>query len=153
MERARADALAFLKRHKTCVLATVSAEGEAHASMIYYTADDAFNVFFLTLMNSRKYAGITAHPQVAFTISTPETPQTLQIEGMATDISLDREVGKRKDAILEVLHSNDFFSPPIFKLDPAMSVVVWIKPKWIRWADYAFAKEGTDHVFKQIPIE
>ncbi len=151
--RARIDALAFLKRNKTGVLATVSGEYDAHASMIYYIADDDFNIYFLTLTSTRKYAAMTAHPQVAFTVSTTDVPQTLQIEGMAMDISLDLEVVKKKDDLFEVLNTNKWFYPPISKLDPAGSVVVWMRPTWIRWADFAFEAVGTDHVLKEIPIK
>jgi general stress protein 26 len=149
---ARKDALAFLTHHKTGVLATVSADGNAHASMVYYTADENFNVYILTLINSRKYQGLSEHPQVAFTVSTPDVPQTLQIEGMAMDISLDEDVAKKKDELFVVLNSNNWFYAPITKLDPAESVIVWIKPTWIRWADYAFEQSGNAHVLKEIPI-
>ena len=47
------DARFFLKGHNTGVLATVSATGEPHASTVYYTADDDFNVYILTLISSR----------------------------------------------------------------------------------------------------
>lgn len=151
-EQARKDALAFLKRQKTGVLATVSESGEAHASMVYYSADDNFNVYFLTLANTRKYTNITAHPQVAFVVATPEVPQTVQLEGVAMDISLDQEAGKKKEELFKVLNSNPWFYEPIAKLDPADTIVVWLRPLWLRWADYAFAESGSAHVFKEIPL-
>lgn len=150
---ARKDALAFLTRHKTGVLATVSASGDAHASMVYYTADENFNIYILTLITSRKYQGLAAHPQVAFTVSTPDIPQTLQIEGTAMDISLDEEGAKKKEELFKVLNSNNWFYAPVTKLDPAESVIIWIKPTWIRWADYAFEQSGNAHIFKEIPVE
>lgn len=152
LNNARKDALAFLMRHKTGVLATVSAEGHPHASMVYYTAEDNFDIYFLTLINSRKFEALQANPRVAFTVSAPDMPQTLQIEGMAMDISLDEEAAKKKDRLVEILDSNPWFFGPITKLDPAERVVVWIRPLWIRWADYAFAPSGNENVFKEIPI-
>lgn len=150
LDRARTDALAFLNRHKVGVLATYASEYQVHASMVYYIADDEFNIYFLTLMSTRKYKALQAHPQVAFTISTPDVPQTLQIEGMAADISLDAEAAEKKEELFKVLNSNPWFYPPASKLDPAESVVVWIRPTWIRWADFAFAAAG--QVFKEIPV-
>ena len=149
---ARIDALAFLKRHRTGVLATVSKEWEPHASAVHYTADNEFNVYVLTLMSSRKYAALSAHPGVAFTVLTEDVPQTLQMEGVAMDISLSEDAKGKKDELFEVLNKNPFFYAPITKLDPATSAVIWIQPKWIRWADYAFAKTGNDRVFKEIII-
>jgi nitroimidazol reductase NimA-like FMN-containing flavoprotein (pyridoxamine 5'-phosphate oxidase superfamily) len=151
LDRAKNDALAFLKDHKVGVLATFAGEYQVHASMVYYLADDHFNIYILTLINTRKYKALQAHPQVAFTVSSSEVPQTLQIEGMAMDISLDQEASKKKDELFAVLNSNPWFYPPPSKLDPAESVIVWVRPTWIRWADYAFAESG--HVFKEIPIK
>lgn len=152
-DRARQDAVAFLRRHKTGVLATISPNSVPHASMVYYTADDAFNIYFLTLIDSRKYSGLSANPKVAFTVSTPDVPQTLQIEGMAMDISLDQEAAKKKEELFAVLNSNPWFFAPVTKLDPAETVIVWVRPTWVRWADYAFAESGSEHVFKEIPLK
>lgn len=152
LENARKDALSFLKHHKVGVLATVSGQGEAHASMVNYVADDQFNVYIITLINSRKFKAIEAHPQVAFTIASHNVPQTLQMEGMAMDISLDEEAAKKKAELMDSLNSNPWFYGPISKLDPDDTVIVWIKPTWVRWADYAFAPVGTDHVLKEIPL-
>lgn len=150
LDRARADALTFLKNHKVGVIATFAGEYQVHATMVYYTADDEFNIYFMTFINTRKFKAIQAHPQVAFTVSTQDVPQTLQIEGMAMDISLDQDAAAKKDELLKVLNSNPWFYPPPAKLDPTESVVVWIRPTWIRWADYAFAPAG--NVFKEIPV-
>ena len=152
-ENARKDALAFLLRHKTGVLSTLSPEGRVHGSMIYYIADENFNIYFLTLSNSRKFKALQANPAVAFTVATPEVPQTLQFEGVAMDISLDEEATKKKEQLLETLNSNPWFYPPVAKLDVADTVVVWVRPTWVRWADYAFADAGSEHVFKEIPLE
>ena len=48
LDRARADALAFLKHHKVGVLATVGGGHQVIASMVYYTSDDNFNIYFMT---------------------------------------------------------------------------------------------------------
>ena len=149
-DTAQKDALAFLKRHHTGVLATVSLKGEAHASTVYYTADDDFNLYFLTLINSRKYEALCAHPQVAFTVTAADQPQTLQIEGVAMDITLDEEAAAKKEELFKVLNANPWFYPPLSKLEPADSVVVWVRPTWVRWADYAFAPTGK--VFTQIKV-
>jgi len=151
-DKARTDALAFLKRHRTGVLATAGHDNIPHASVVHYTADDKFSIYIMTLTNSRKYEALKAHPQVAFTIFTEETPQTLQIEGMAADISTSPEAGIKKDELFDVLNKNPLFYPPITKLDTHDTAIVWIQPKWIRWADYAFGEDGTDRVLKEIEI-
>lgn len=152
-ENARKDALSFLTNHKTGVLSTVSGQGHALGSMVYYVADEQFNVYILTLATSRKFGAIEEHPQVAFTVANPDIPQTLQLEGIGMDISLDEEGNQKRQELLEVLSSNPWFYGPPAKLDPAQMVVVWIRPTWVRWADYAFAPAGTEHVLKEIPLK
>lgn len=151
LDRARAEALEFLKSHKVGVLATFAGEYQVHASMVYYTSDEDFNVYLMTYINTRKFKAIQAHPQVAFTVSTPDVPQTLQIEGMAMDISVDEEASKKKEELFGILNSNPWFYPPPSKLEPADSAVVWVRPTWIRWADFAFADVG--RVFTEIPVK
>lgn len=148
----RADALAFLQRHSTGVLATAGHDNVPHASAIHYYADDSFNVYFLTLPSSRKYQSLKAHPQVSFTVIREDVPQTVQMEGMAQDISLDRDATAIREKVVAAINRNPFFYPPIAKLDPEHAVLVWIKPTWIRWSDFAFAENGTDRVFKEISI-
>ncbi len=151
-DRARQDALSFLKRHTTAVLATISPAGEPHASMIFYVADNNFNIHFLTRVDTRKFEAIKLNPHVAITVATADIPQTLQIEGVARSIALDDTVTSMKPQIFEVLNSNHWFHAPITKQDPTMPHEIRIEPTWIRWSDYAFEQEGNEHVFKEIPI-
>jgi hypothetical protein len=71
---------------------------------------------------------------------------------MAMDISLDKEASKKRRELFNVLSSNPWFYGPITKLDLATTILVWIRPTWIRWGDYAFQEQGTEHVLKEIPI-
>ncbi len=153
LAHARQDALAFLKHHKAGVLATVSAEGAPHATTVYYVCDEDFNIYILTLANSRKFAAIQAHPEVAFTVSVPDVPQAIQIEGIASDISMDEGVKHKRQELFGVLSSNNWFYGPITKMDPADAMVVWIRPTWVRWSDYAFAEAGNSNVLIELPLK
>ena len=152
MRKSRVDALAFLKRNRIGILATAGHDNVPHASAVHYVADDEFNVYFITLPSSRKYKALNAHPQVAFTVIREDAPQTIQIEGMAKDITHDRETAAKKKMISEALNANPFFFAPITKLDLEELAIIWLRPTWIRWADYAFAQYGTNRVFKEIPV-
>ena len=150
--RTRCDALTFLKRHHTGVIATVDQNTIPHASTVHYWVDDNFNIYFVTLPSSRKYKALTAHPHVAFTVTREDTPQTVQIEGIAKDVTLDSDAQKKKGQIMAIMDTNPFFFAPITKLDPEKKVVIVIQPTWIRWADYAFSKYGTARVFKEVQM-
>lgn len=147
------DALAFLKRHRTGFLATAGHDNKPHLSAVHYVCDDKFNIYFMTLRTSKKFEALSAHSEVAFTIATEDVPQTLQIEGKAMDISSSNESGSKKDELFEVLNKNPNFYPPISKMDTADTAIVWIQPTWIRWADYAFAQDGNENVFREIKLQ
>jgi nitroimidazol reductase NimA-like FMN-containing flavoprotein (pyridoxamine 5'-phosphate oxidase superfamily) len=149
----RVDALSFLKAHKTGVLATVSRDYKPHASLVNYICDENFNIYFMTLRESRKFQALSAHSEIAFTIATEGVPQTLQIEGKAMDISSSEEAASKKDELFELLNKNSTFNPPMSKMDIGEPAIVWIEPTWIRWADYAFGEDGNEKVWKEIDIK
>jgi len=153
MEKASAEALAFLKAHKAGVIATVSREGRPHASAVYYTADDKFSIYFLTLASSRKYAAALANPWAAFVVGTQDIPQTLQIEGPLTEIRRREDADNHASDLIDALTSTGSYYAPITKLDPADTVLMWLQPKWIRWADYTSPLNGDKNIFTEIPVE
>ena len=68
------------------------------------------------------------------------------------DITVDEEAAKKKEELIKVLNSNLWFWRPITKLYQAEVIVAWLRPMWVRWADYAFADAGSSNVFKEITI-
>lgn len=153
IEKASAEALAFLRAHKAGVVATISREGHPHASAVYYTCDDTFSIYFLTLASSRKYMAASANPWAAFVVGTQDIPQTLQIEGPISELKGNEETQVRIAELMKVLISNGTYYAPITKLDPADTVLMWIQPKWIRWADYSSPLSGDKNIFTEIPVE
>jgi nitroimidazol reductase NimA-like FMN-containing flavoprotein (pyridoxamine 5'-phosphate oxidase superfamily) len=153
IEKASAEALAFLRAHKAGVVATLSREGHPHASAVYYVCDDKFSIYFLTLASSRKYAAALANPWAAFVVGTQDIPQTLQIEGPISEVRPGDEARHQVAELMKVLTSNSTYYAPITKLDPADTVLMWIQPKWIRWADYSSPLSGNKNIFTEIPVE
>jgi len=149
--QARTAALAFLQSNQAGVLSTVSPEGKPHGSVIYYVADDAFNIYFLTKINSRKYRAMQAQPAVAFTIGRLDKPQTLQIEGIAEELRSTEEQAAHVPDLLHKLTETNQRAIPIAKMD-AEVVVMWIQPKWVRWGDFTVPALGNDQLFTEISL-
>ncbi|HEY4520813.1 MAG TPA: pyridoxamine 5'-phosphate oxidase family protein [Candidatus Paceibacterota bacterium] len=149
-EQKRAAALQFLKSHTAGVLASVGEGGKPHASVVYYTTDDSFSIYFVTLASSRKYQALKAHPWAAFVVGTQAMPQTLQIEGPVVELTQDEDKGKHLPDLLHRLTSNATYFAPITKMDPADIVVMWMEAKWIRFADYAQPLSGNANVFTEL---
>jgi general stress protein 26 len=151
MAAIRADALTFLKANRAGVIATVSPEGKPHESVVYYVTDDRFNIYFLTKIDSRKYTSIKANPAVAYTIGQLDTPKTLQIEGVAAEMMSNEDKKAHVPDIMEMLSKNNPSYLPIAKMDSEV-VLMWIEPKWIRWADFSVPAIGNENVFTDIPL-
>ncbi len=146
----RDTALAFLKANDAGVLATVSPEGKPHARLVYYTSDESFNIYFITLASTRKVADIGANPQVAFTVSTVETPQALQLEGIATDLTDTATNDPLIVAFIQKLIPKKPYGIPLEHLDAAVIRIFKITPDWVRFGDFTYG-DGTDRVLTEIP--
>ena len=82
----RQDLLAFLKRHKLAVQASVSASGMPQAAVVGIVVSDAFEVFFDTLDSSRKCQNLRRDPEVALVVGWDlDEGRTLQLEGTADE--------------------------------------------------------------------
>lgn len=149
---ARAEALAFAQSHTAGVLATVSKDYAPHASVVYFVADDSFNIYFLTKRGSRKYAAMMAHPQVAFTLGRQEIPQTLQIEGVASELTGTEDQDAHVPDLMNVLAQQKPGMVPAGKMDGDLAVM-WLQPKWIRWGDFSKAALGNENLFFDIPVD
>ena len=152
-DRARLDALAFIKRHKTGVLSTVSAQGDARSRIVYYVCDEQFHIYFSTLASTRKVADLAGNHRASFVVATEDVPQTIQLEGVVSEITDEQKIERELAPLVEVLMSNTTFHLPTLKLDQGEIKLMEFTPTWIRWADYAFAEKGTEHVFIEIPAQ
>ncbi|HWU24742.1 MAG TPA: pyridoxamine 5'-phosphate oxidase family protein [Candidatus Paceibacterota bacterium] len=148
----RDEALSFLVNHDVGVLATASNDGQPSSRMVYYTCDDSFNVYFITLKNTRKVAQIKINPKVAFVVSETGTPHTIQIEGEAQDMSATATNDALVTDFIKRLASHKQFGIPLTHLDASELVFYKISPTWIRWGDFTFGT-GTDTVLTQLAVE
>ena len=149
MKEKRDDALSFLLQGETGVLATVSREGTSRARLVYYTADDAFNVYFITLANTRKMDDLAVHPEVSFVVSETDIPHTLQIEGTVTDLTETATNDPLLVNFMNMLASKKSYGVPLAHLDTGVIRFFKLTPTWVRWGDFTLG-EGTDAVLTEI---
>jgi len=150
MNDTKADALAFLASNKTGVLSTISKEGNPHARLVYFACDEALNIYFMTMLNTRKAGDISAHPHVAFTVSTVEVPKTLQLEGLAEDVTDSPVADSTVEAIFKNLQSNGQYFAPLARMDRGDIRFYRISPTWVRFGDFTHG-HGSEEVFSKIP--
>lgn len=139
----------FLTENSVGVLATVAPDGTPRARTVYYAANDSFEIFLLTLAGTRKVEDINAHAQVAFVVSDPALPATLQIEGTLSaqpdTAAIDPMVSRLMDTLMQ--HGDSF--APVTHLDQQNILFYKLTPSWIRFGDFSKG-QGTDEVFSVI---
>ena len=143
------EALSFLEAHTTGVVATVSSEGKPRARLVYYTCDDSFNVYFVTLANTRKAADLAANPHAAFVVSETDAPRTLQLEGAIADLTDTATIDPTLADLVSTLMSNTRYGAPLARFDTAKLKFFRLTPDWVRWGNFTFGR-GTDAVLTQI---
>ncbi len=156
-EQKKLDALAFLKAHKTGVLATLSPQHTPHARLVYYASDDSFKIYFLTLSNTQKAEDISRDAHGAFVVAAEEVPQTLQISGTIEDLTNSAIVDPVVTELFEHLKSNDTYHAPVTRFDAGKVLFYCLTPTSIRWGDFTEG-HSTEEVFTDIdsaqsPIE
>ena len=114
----KAFSLEFLRKKEnlTAVIATSTKDGKPHAAVIYYYVDDAFNFYFLTAHNTRKYKTLIQNPHISFTIGFGF--QYITIQGWGTAHILEKNSDVENEIILNInnrLHANDYHWP-IFQI-------------------------------------
>jgi len=77
--------LAWLKKHKYCVIAT-SFEGEPWAATVDYIVDDNLNIYIATNPNSLKFKNLIKNPVVCLVIDGQSREGTLQMQGTASPL-------------------------------------------------------------------
>lgn len=147
---ARHAAQQFLADRKEGVLATTGPDGNPQASLVYYIADEDFNIYLLTLSASRKYMNVQKHPHVAFTVAETQAPQTVQLEGVAEEVPVDTPAAQDTVAeLMQVLSSGSHY-PPLTKMDPSRVVLLRITPTSVRWGDFMYSGHGSENVFHNV---
>jgi general stress protein 26 len=145
----RGDALSFLVNHMLGVLATISDEGTPRARTIYYTCDDSFNIYFITLANTRKAQDIQKNPHAAFVVSEQDIPRTIQVEGTISDLTDTATIDPVLSDFVEVLMSQKTYGIPLTRFDTSVLKFFKLTPTWVRWGDFTIG-QGTKNVLTEV---
>jgi pyridoxine/pyridoxamine 5'-phosphate oxidase len=78
----RAELLAFLRRYRIAVEATVDWDGVPQAAVVGIAVNDELEIIFDTLATTRKYANLRVNPRVALVVGW-DHEATAQIDGVA----------------------------------------------------------------------
>jgi uncharacterized protein len=136
---------AFLAEHNTMTLATTNADNAPQAAAVFYAADEALNLVFVSSPNSRHSQNLAQRPHVAVTIQSDnqawQVIQGLQIEGTAhmiegaADLARAVRVYAGRFEFLRGLLGGDTSGPAGLRGPLASSRFYVLRPTWIRLID------------------
>lgn len=137
----------FLKSHPVGVLSTVN-DGKPWGSAIYFVADEEYNCFFITRVDTFKYKNIDKNPDVALTIADAEEQTTVQLSGKISKVPANQlmEVAFHKLASVQP-KADSGWAPPIMKIHKGDYMVLQITPDSLQYANYKESTTDLHHKF------
>lgn len=126
----KAQVADFLNAHRKAVFATVDADGSPHTSLMLYTIDDAFNVYFGTRRAFRKFQQIMANRRVSLSVI-EEVLDPLQVVDIRGEAEL-LDAGERAEWFAHFKARN----PSKYYVEEAEDYEMFrLRPTMIRWLD------------------
>jgi hypothetical protein len=136
---------AFLAEHNTMTLATSGTNNAPQAAAVFYAADEALNLIFVSSPNSRHSLNLTQRPHVAATIQADnqawQTIQGVQVEGTAHMVDGAAELVRavqvyvRRFEFLRDLLDGATSGPAVLRGPLASSRFYVLRPTWMRLID------------------
>lgn len=141
----RTSIQAFLAEHTTMTLATVGEDGAPQAAAVFYAADEALDLFFLSSPTTRHSVNLARRPRVAASIQADNQAwqmiRGLQIEGAARALEGVAETAHAMrvyagqfDFLRSLLDGVDG-GPSALRGPLASSLFYVLRPAWIRMVD------------------
>ncbi len=127
------------------VISTVNPLNKPESSTVYYMSNDALDIYFITRSESRKYKNIQKNPNVSFVISNEYPPQTIQLEGSASEVTDPDEQLKYYD-LLSARAKEKSSMPPFEQIVTGELVFMKITVLWARFGNFEIMKEGDKFV-------
>ena len=123
----RLGLLAFLRKHRLCVQASVAELGAPQAAVVGYAVSDRLELIFDTLSSTRKAQNLRRDSRIALVIWDGE--QTLQLEGLADEPSAE-ELLRLKPIYLRA------FPDGVEREKWPGITYVRVRPHWARFSDF-----------------
>ncbi len=128
----------FLRSQSTLTLATVSPEGIPAAADLYYAADKALDLYFISDPATNHARYLAANPRVAGSIHAPSWHwreiRGVQFEGVCSAV---RRPAERAAAL--AVFGQKFTFLTAFAAAVTWHTVYRITPHWLRWLDNSVA--------------
>jgi uncharacterized protein YhbP (UPF0306 family) len=133
----------FLQSNPVGVLSSVTPDNTPHGTVIYFSIDSHFTIFFITKDKTRKHDNLRHNSHVMLTVFEPASQTTVQITGVATEMTDTVDISKIAGAVVRACsRTSNAGLPPISKLQAGTYVGYKITPAQIRMATYSNSGPG-----------
>jgi uncharacterized protein YhbP (UPF0306 family) len=129
--------LDFLKQHPMGVLSSVTPDGSPWGSAIYYVADDEFNFYFVTRMETFKYQNLDKTPLAALTVADSDSQTTVQASGKISQLPVKEYADIVFGKLAKIRPDDNYsWSPPLAKLQKGNYMPLRLTPTKLQYANY-----------------
>ncbi len=143
----RQKIIGFLSSHPVGVLASVDADGNPHASTIYFAVDDELNITFTTKQNTQKHKNIMINNSVMIVSFDAASQASVQASGAAKKVTNPEEVQKIYHGTLKAARrTGEDVVPPIAKITAGAYVAFIIKPDNIWLTEYGWGNNFANSI-------
>lgn len=127
----RAELLAFMRRHRVAVQASVAENDAPQSALVGIAVGDDFSIVFDTLQTTRKARNLRRNPRIALVLGGwgVEEEQTVQYEGVA-----DEPRGLDLDRARELYFG--VYPDGRERLAWEGLIHVRVRPTWLRYSDF-----------------
>lgn len=133
----------FLQAQPIGILATVDANNEPCATVIYYSIDDSFTAMFTTKRGTKKHDVLQRNNHVQLLVYEASSQTAAQISGVAEEIKNETDANRAFDGTLKAASETSKGGvPPVSKLQAGYYVAYRIKPAHITMTVYSNPDTG-----------
>jgi general stress protein 26 len=129
MSLSRSELLAHLRKRRYCVVASIAPDGAAQAAVVGFAVSDDLELVFDTLTTTRKMANLRRDPRIAVVAGVGEDECTVQIEGVADELT-----GPDLERLRPVYFAA--FPDGVDRLKWPGITYVRVRPKSVRYSDF-----------------
>jgi hypothetical protein len=119
----------FLARHKLGVLSSIAGANTPQSALVGIAVTPELEIIFDTVRNTRKYPNLKTNPRCSFVVGW-EAEQTVQYEGEAEELQ-GLELKRRQEVYFQAWPDGPS------RLSWPGIVYFVVKPRWIRYSDFA----------------
>ena len=127
------------------VISTVNDKGTPESTSIFFIHDEGLTLYFLARKGSRKYKNISKNPHVSFVVTSQAMSQTLQLEGLASEVT-DTKEEIAYFSKLVALTSEQMIMPPVSQSVGGEMAFMKITTTWARFGNFEVMKEGNKYI-------